>query len=112
MTSHPRTVPIELPFDEVVPLPQSGHQGLIVCGKEPHMLLLLSQLSLQTVALKKGPLLAKLNRSSYKETYPFPLARQHGPQPHRHRRRMPHRQRRSRHLEIVSLPSVKDPHLD
>ena len=53
MTSHPRGMPIELPFDEVIPLPQSGHQGLIVGGKEPQMLLLLTELSLQTVALER-----------------------------------------------------------
>ena len=63
-------------------------------------------------AIEKGPLLAKLNRSGYKETYPLPLARQHCPQPHRHRRQMPHRQRRSRHLEIIPFPSVEDPHSD
>ena len=72
MTSHPRGVPIEFLSDKVVPLPQSTHQGLVVGGEEPHMLLLLTELSLQTVALK-GPLLAKFNRSSYKETYPFLL---------------------------------------
>ena len=53
MTSHPRGMPIELPFYEVVPLPQSGHQGLIVGGKEPHMLLLLLKLPLQTVTLER-----------------------------------------------------------
>ena len=46
-------MPIELPFDEVVPLPQSGHQGLIVGSEQPHMLLLLTELSLQTVALER-----------------------------------------------------------
>ena len=55
MTSHPRPVPVELPFDEVVPLPQSGHQGLVVSGKEPHMLLLLTELSLQSVILERHP---------------------------------------------------------
>ena len=58
MTPHPRGVPIELPFHQIVPLPQSGHQGLIVGCKEPHMLLLLSKLSLQTVTLKR-PLVSK-----------------------------------------------------
>ena len=42
MTSHPRTVLVELPLDKIVPLPQRGHQGLVIGGKEPHMLLLLS----------------------------------------------------------------------
>ena len=112
MTSHPRGVPVELPFDKVVPFPQSGHQGLIVGGKEPHMFLLLLELPFQTVTLERPLVSKKLNRSSYKETYPFPLARQHRPQTHRHRRQMPHRQRRSRHLKIVPLPSVEDPHSD
>ena len=53
MTSHPCGVPIELPSDKVVPLPQSGHQGLVVGGKEPHMLLLLSKLPLQTITLER-----------------------------------------------------------
>ena len=53
MTSHPRGVPIELPFDKVVPFPQSGHQGLIVGGKERHMLLLLAELFLQPVTLER-----------------------------------------------------------
>ena len=53
MTSHPRGMPIELPLNEVVPLPQSGHQGLIVGCKEPHVLLLLSKLPLQTVTLER-----------------------------------------------------------
>ena len=55
MTSHPRGVPVELPFNKVVPLPQSGHQGLIIRGKEPHMLLLLSELSFQTIILERPP---------------------------------------------------------
>ena len=58
MTSHPRGVFIELPFDKVVPLPQSGHQGLIVVGKEPDMLPSLTELLLQTVTLER-PLVSK-----------------------------------------------------
>ena len=58
MMPHPRGVPIELPFNKVIPFPQSGHQGLIVGGKEPHLLLLLSKLSLQTVTLER-PLVSK-----------------------------------------------------
>ena len=73
MTSHPCGVLIKLPFDKIVPLPQSGHQGLIVSSKEPHMLLLLTELSLQTFTLERPLVSKKLNRSSYKETYPFPL---------------------------------------
>ena len=73
MTSHPLIVPIELSLDNVVPLPQGGHQGLIVSSKEPHMLLLLTKLSLQTFTLERPLVSKKLNRSSYKETYPFPL---------------------------------------
>ena len=53
MTSHPRTVLVELPLDKIVPLPQSGHQGLVVGGKEPHMLLLLTKLSFQTITLER-----------------------------------------------------------
>ena len=54
MTSHPGGLPIELPFYHVVPLPQSGHQGLIVGGKEPYVLLLLTKLSFQTVTLERS----------------------------------------------------------
>ena len=53
VTSHPRGMPIKLPLNQVVPLPQSGHQGLIVSSKEPHVLLLLSKLPLQTVTLER-----------------------------------------------------------
>ena len=53
MTSHPRCMLVKLPFDKVVPLPQSGHQGLIVSGQEPHVLLLLSELPFQPVALER-----------------------------------------------------------
>ena len=53
MTSHPCGVPIELPLDQVVPLPQSSHQGLIVGCKEPYMLLLLAELLLQPVTLER-----------------------------------------------------------
>ena len=53
MMSHSCGVPIKLPFDQIIPLPQSGHQGLVVGGKEPHMLLLLTELPLQTVALER-----------------------------------------------------------
>ena len=73
MASHPRCMPVKLPFDKVVPLPQSGHQGLIISGQEPHMLLLLAKLSFQTITLERPLVSKKLNRSSYKETYPFPL---------------------------------------
>ena len=79
MTPHSGGVPIELPFNQIVPLPQSGHQGLIIVGKEPDMLPGLTKLCLQTVTLERPPCQQKLNRSSYKETYPFPLARQHHP---------------------------------
>ena len=54
MTPHPCDVLIELPFHEVVPLSQSDHQGLVVGGEEPQMLLLLTELSLQTIALKRS----------------------------------------------------------
>ena len=58
MTSHPCGVPIELPFDKVVPLPQSGHQGLVVGGKEPDMLPSLMKFPLQTITLER-PLVSK-----------------------------------------------------
>ena len=58
MTSHPGGVPIELPLDNVVPFPQSGHQGLVVAGKERDMLLGLTKLSFQTVTLER-PLVSK-----------------------------------------------------
>ena len=58
MTSHSCGLPIELPFDQIVPLPQSGHQGLIVVGKEPDMLPSLTKLCFQTVTLER-PLVSK-----------------------------------------------------
>ena len=58
MTSHPGSVLIELPFDNVVPFPQSGHQGLVVAGKERDMLLGLTKFSFQTVTLER-PLVSK-----------------------------------------------------
>ena len=53
VTSHPRGMLVELPPNEVVPLPQSGHQGLIVSRKEPYVLLLLPKLPFQTVTLER-----------------------------------------------------------
>ena len=75
MTSHPCGVPIKLPFDKIVPLPQSGHQSLIVGGKEPHMLLLLSKFSFQTVTLER-PLVSKslIARATRKPTLSLSLA--------------------------------------
>ena len=58
MLSHPRAVSIELPFDEVVPLPQRGHQGLIIAGKELDMLPGLAKFSFQTITLER-PLVSK-----------------------------------------------------
>ena len=58
MTSHPRGMPIELPFDKVVPFPQSGHQGLVVAGKELDMLPSLTEFPFQTVTLER-PLVSK-----------------------------------------------------
>ena len=55
VTSHPRIVPVELPLDNVVPLPQSGHQGLVVVAKELEMLPILVKLSLQTITLEMSP---------------------------------------------------------
>ena len=58
MPSHPCAVLVELPFDEVVPLPQSGHQGLVVAGKEPDVLPSLTKLPFQTINLER-PLVSK-----------------------------------------------------
>ena len=55
MTSHPHIVPVKFPLDNVVPLPQSGHQGLVVVGKELKVLPILTELSLQTIILKMPP---------------------------------------------------------
>ena len=53
MTSRPRVMPVKLCLDNVVPLPQSGHQGLVVVGEHPDVLPLLVELSLQTIALER-----------------------------------------------------------
>ena len=58
MTPHPRTVLVELPFNNVAPFPQRGHQGLIVVGKEPDVLPSLTKLPFQTVTLER-PLVSK-----------------------------------------------------
>ena len=55
MTSHPLVVPVKLLLDDVVPLPQSGHQGLVVIGKELEMLPILTKLSLQAISLEMPP---------------------------------------------------------
>ena len=55
MTSHPLVVPVELLLDNVVPLPQSGHQGLVVVGKELEVLPILAEFSLQTITLEMPP---------------------------------------------------------
>ena len=56
--SHPGGMLVELPFDKVVPLPQSGHQGLVVLGKERDMLPSLTKFAFQTVTLER-PLVSK-----------------------------------------------------
>ena len=53
MTSHPRAVLVKLPFDKVVPFPQSTHQGLIIVGKESNVLLNLAKLCFQTITLER-----------------------------------------------------------
>ena len=58
VTSHPRAVLVELPFDKIVPFPQRSHQGLIVAGKEPNMLPGLAKFLFQTVTLER-PLVSK-----------------------------------------------------
>ena len=53
--SHPLVVPVELLLDDDVPLPQSGHQGLVVVGKEMNVLPILAELSLQPISLEMPP---------------------------------------------------------
>ena len=55
MTSRPCIVLVELPLDNVVTLPQSGHQGLVVVGKELEVLPILTELSLQSITLEMPP---------------------------------------------------------
>ena len=75
MTSHPRAVLIELPFDKVVPLPQCGHQGLIVVGKEPNMLPSLMKFPFQTITLERPPCQQSLiARATRKPTLSLSLA--------------------------------------
>ena len=75
MTSHPRGLPIKLPFDKIVPLPQSGHQGLIVAGKELDMLPSLAKFPFQTITLER-PLVSKslIARATRKPTLSLWLA--------------------------------------
>ena len=58
MTSHPRSVPVELPFDDIVPLPQRGHQGLIIARHELDVLPSLTKLPFQPITLER-PLVSK-----------------------------------------------------
>ena len=75
MTSHPRIVPVELPLDNVVPLPQSGHQGLVVGRKELEVLPILAELSLQTITLEMSPCQQSLiAQASRKHTLSLSLA--------------------------------------
>ena len=53
--SHPLVMPIKLLLDNVVPFSQSGHQGLVVGGKELDMLPILAELALQTITLEMLP---------------------------------------------------------
>ena len=46
-------MPIELPFDKIVPFPQRLHQGLVIAGEEPDMLPSLAKLSFQTITLER-----------------------------------------------------------
>ena len=57
-------------------LPQSGHQGLVVVGKELKVLPTLAELSLQTISLENAPLLAKslIAQDSRGHTLSFSLA--------------------------------------
>ena len=55
MVPHPLVVPVKLLLDNVVPLPQGGHQGLVVGGKELDVLPVLVELSLQTISLEMPP---------------------------------------------------------
>ena len=53
--SHPLVVLVELLLDDDVSLPQSGHQGLVVVGKELNVLPILAELSLQPISLEMPP---------------------------------------------------------
>ena len=55
MVSHPLIVPVELLLDDVVPFPQSGHQGLVVGSQELDVLPILAELSLQPISLEMPP---------------------------------------------------------
>ena len=72
---HPCVMSVELPLDNVVPLPQSGHQSLVVGSKEPNMLPLLVELSLQPITLER-PLVckAKIAQASREPTLSLSLA--------------------------------------
>ena len=55
MTPHPLVMPVELCLDDVVPLPQGSHQGLVVGCEELDVLPILAELSLQTIRLGMLP---------------------------------------------------------
>ena len=75
MTPHPCVMSVKLPLDNVVPLPQSGDQGLVIAGKEPNVLPLLAELLLQTITLERL-LVSKslIARATRKPTLSFSLA--------------------------------------
>ena len=52
VASQPRVLTVELLLDDVVPLPQAFYQRLVVEDKELDMLLILTRLLFETVALE------------------------------------------------------------
>ena len=47
-------MPVELPLDKIVPLPQSDHQVLIIGAKELNVLPSLVKLPFQTITLERS----------------------------------------------------------
>ena len=84
MMSQPCVMPVQLLLNHVVPLPQSSHQSLVVGGEELDMLPILANFLFKVIGLN-APLLAKLNCSSFKGTYPCLFIHHHHPQPHQYR---------------------------
>ena len=52
VASQPHVLTVELLLDDVVPLPQTFYQRLVVGDKEPNMLPILARLLFETVALE------------------------------------------------------------
>ena len=111
MTRQLHVLSVELVLDQHVPLLQTFYQPLVVGDEQLNVLPIEVGLHLQAVSLN-APLLITLNRVNYKEAYPLLLFFVHRPQPHRYRRRMPHRPHRRRHRQIETLHPIQDPRPD